>query len=173
MDTNLLAAAVRNKAAEVRRADEERDADDNILRDAATLLRVLANVLEGMPPTKAFGPPGDWGYDTQVGQAVAAAHVATALTGGEIDTLVALVESGPLWDGDVPSKVGRDDLISRGLAVRVVVKGEDGFTAATYAGRDAYKAEFRSEATGRADTIAEAKVNRLAQRAISSMRALR
>jgi hypothetical protein len=92
------------------------------------------------------------------------------LTGAEIDTLVALVEKGPLWDGDVPSKAGRDDLIARGLAVRVVVKGTDGHTAATYAGRDAYKRQFGSavDENGTADTISEATANRLAQRTIRS-----
>lgn len=92
------------------------------------------------------------------------------LTGAEIDTLVTLVEHGPLWDGDVPSKAGRDDLIARGLAVRVVVKGTDGHTAATYAGRDAYKAHFGSavDDNGAAGSISEATANRLARRAIRS-----
>ena len=47
------------------------------------------------------------------------------MTGAEKDTLIALVEQGPLWDGDVPSKHGRDLLLAHGLAVRVVVKGEE------------------------------------------------
>ena len=89
------------------------------------------------------------------------------LTGSEMDTLIALVEQGPLWDGDVPSKHGRDALIAQGLAVRVVVKGEDGWQAATYAGRDAYKALYPGP-DGPADTIAEAKVNRQTRRAIAS-----
>ena len=89
----------------------------------------------------------------------------TVLTGGEVDTLVALVEHGPLWDGDVPSKVGRDGLLERGLAVKVVVKGEDGWQAATYRGRDAYKALFPGPDSA-ADTIKEARVNRLTRRAI-------
>lgn len=92
------------------------------------------------------------------------------LTGAEIDTLAALVEHGPLWDGEVPSKSGRDDLIDRGFAVRVMVKGEDGHTAATYAGRDAYKHHFGTALGGEADTVAEAKANRLARRAIRSAR---
>lgn len=94
----------------------------------------------------------------------------TPLTGAELDTLVALVEHGPLWDGDVPSKAGRDDLIARRLAVRVVFKGQDGYTAATYAGRDAYMAQFGSavDDNGTADTISEATANRLARRAIRS-----
>ena len=64
------------------------------------------------------------------------------LTGAMVDSLVALVERGPLGDRDVPSKVGRDELISSGLAVRVIVKGEDGYTAATHEGSDAYKKYF-------------------------------
>ena len=88
------------------------------------------------------------------------------MTGAEKDTLIALVEQGPLWDGDVPSKRGRDALVERGLAVRVVVKGEDGWQAATYAGRDAYKALYPGP-DGAADTMAEAKVNRTTQRAIA------
>lgn len=55
------------------------------------------------------------------------------------DTLKALVEEGPLWDGDVPSKAGRDDLIDRGWAVRVRLGGYDGYTAATYAGSDLFR----------------------------------
>lgn len=89
------------------------------------------------------------------------------MTGAEIDTLIALVEQGPLWDGDVPSKAARDALIAAGLAVRVVVKGEDGWQATTYVGRDAYKTLFPGP-DGPADTIKEAKVNRTVRRAINS-----
>jgi len=89
------------------------------------------------------------------------------MTGSEIDTLVALVECGPLWDGDLPSKTGRDALIAQGLAIRVVVKGEDGWQAATYAGRDAYRALFPGP-DGPAETIRQAKINRQVRRAISS-----
>lgn len=85
----------------------------------------------------------------------------------EEETLVALVEHGPLWDGHVPSKAGRDALIKRGLAVRVVVCGDDGWQAATYAGRDAYKAMFPGP-DGPADTINEARANRAMCRAINS-----
>lgn len=94
------------------------------------------------------------------------------LSGTEVDTLVALVERGPLWDGDVPSKSGRDDLVERGYAVRVIVKGEDGWQAATYAGRDAYKDHFPC-ADGPADTIKEAHANRIALRTINSAGAKR
>lgn len=90
------------------------------------------------------------------------------LSGAEIDTLIALIEHGPLWDGDVPSKRGRDDLIDRGLAVRILVNGSDGYTAATYRGRDAYKERYGTSLGGVADTVAEAMANRIAMRAIKS-----
>lgn len=83
------------------------------------------------------------------------------LEGKHIDTLVALVENGPLEDGDVPSKSGRDDLIDAGYAVRIVQKGSDGWTAATYEGRNTYCKRY-----GNAATMKEAKANRLMQRAI-------
>lgn len=95
------------------------------------------------------------------------ATTGTSMTGAEKDTLIALVEQGPLRDGDVPSKQGRDSLVQQGLAAKVVVKGEDGWQAATYAGRDAYKSMFPGP-DGPADTIAEARVNRQMRRAISS-----
>ncbi|MBR8248674.1 hypothetical protein [Burkholderia cenocepacia] len=87
------------------------------------------------------------------------------LKGKHIDTLVALVEGGPLDDGDVPSKSARDELIGAGLAVRVVVKLQDGYTAATYAGREAYKEQF-----GNADSMREAQAFRQAGNAISRAR---
>ncbi|TFW15942.1 hypothetical protein [Duganella callida] len=59
---------------------------------------------------------------------------ALELTGAEIDTLIALIERGPLQHGEEPSKSGRDSLIQRGLAVSIVHKLEDGWTAATLAG---------------------------------------
>lgn len=87
------------------------------------------------------------------------------MRGAERDTLIALVEQGPLWDGDLPSKTGRDSLIERGLAVQVIVKGCDGWQAATYAGRDAYKNLYPGP-DGPANTIKEAKANRIMRRTI-------
>lgn len=48
------------------------------------------------------------------------------------EQLFQLVRHGPVWDGDVLSKSARDALLQAGLAVRVVVQGEFGYTAATY-----------------------------------------
>ena len=89
-------------------------------------------------------------------------------TGAEIDTLVALIEFGPLSHGYEPSKSARDSLIERGLAVSIVNKLEDGWTAATLEGRDAYKAHFGTALDGKADTMREAHAARLARRAIRS-----
>ena len=80
-------------------------------------------------------------------------RVASALTWGQVDTLVALVESGPLFDGDVPSPTARNELIELRVAARVIVNGDDGYTAATYFGRDVYKARFGSALGGRADAL--------------------
>lgn len=73
MNTNQLAAALRNKSAEVRNVNVETQEDYQLLRDAADLLRVLAHVVDGKTLAKAFGSPGDWGYDTQIGQAIVSA----------------------------------------------------------------------------------------------------
>ena len=62
-----------------------------------------------------------------------------AIRGDELDTLRCAFEKGPLWDGDVPSKSARDQLVDDGLMEKVVVKGEDGFNACTYRGAWAYR----------------------------------
>lgn len=77
------------------------------------------------------------------------------------EVLAALCKYGPIWDGDVPSKSGRDDLLDMGLAAKIVMgrgwapvkdeKGrqlepkrpcgdmETGFQAATYKGANCYR----------------------------------
>jgi hypothetical protein len=55
------------------------------------------------------------------------------------DVLQATYTHGPLFDGDLPSKLGRDKLVELGYVVRVVVKGEEGLNACTYTGADAYR----------------------------------
>ncbi len=74
-----------------------------------------------------------------------------------LDTLVALVEEGPLSDGSIPSKNQRDLLFSLGLAYVVMVNGDDGYQAAVGLGRDVYKFIF-----GKSATVAEAKAYRQA-----------
>lgn len=72
-------------------------------------------------------------------------HIAKILSGAAIDTLNALIEKGPLWDGDVPSKKGRDELLDNKCATKIIVNNEDGYQAATYLGRDVYKIIFNKE----------------------------
>lgn len=59
---------------------------------------------------------------------------------GAVSCLQALMTAkSPVWDGDVPSKSGRDMLFDLKLATRVIQNGEDGYTTATYLGRDVYR----------------------------------
>lgn len=45
-------------------------------------------------------------------------RVRVALSGSAADTLRCLFFHGPTWDGNVPSKSGRDELVGMGLAAR-------------------------------------------------------
>lgn len=73
-----------------------------------------------------------------------AAEVWKGLSGGAKDTLIALCRKGPLWDGDVPSKAGRDELLEKKLAAKIVMANNaQGYQAATYTGSRAYKYGFR------------------------------
>ena len=72
MNIQMLSTALRNKGAELRQINVGSGRDEQLLRDAADLLRALANVAEGMPLARALGSPGDWGYGTQIGDALAA-----------------------------------------------------------------------------------------------------
>ena len=64
----------------------------------------------------------------------AAADAYNAMASGHREVLKQLVETGPVWDGDVIAKSYRDDLLEWKLATRVVVRNEQGFTGATYTG---------------------------------------
>jgi len=52
------------------------------------------------------------------------------------EQLYQLHSRGPCWDGDVISKVDRDMLLRIGACAKVCVKGEQGFNACTYFGRE-------------------------------------
>lgn len=67
------------------------------------------------------------------------------LPGNAQDCIGALFIVGPLWDGDVPSKNGRDVLIEHGLAFRTVVKGKEGYQALTMPAVWLWKAFCRTE----------------------------
>lgn len=57
-----------------------------------------------------------------------------AMNGSERDCIIAAYEYGPVQDGDVPSKQGRDLLLEKGYMAKVVVKGCDGYNACTHKG---------------------------------------
>ena len=86
-------------------------------------------------------PAGPWS-DEEFAEYVA---IWQALTGGAKDTLRSLVYRGPVWDGDVPSKAGRDELLRKGLASKAIVKREDGFQVANYKGHRVYRATHLPE----------------------------
>jgi hypothetical protein len=60
------------------------------------------------------------------------------MNSGERDVIRATHKHGPLVDGDIPSKSARDQLVKDGFVAKVVVRGEDGFNACTYLGRQAH-----------------------------------
>lgn len=62
-----------------------------------------------------------------------------AMGSGERDCIRASYKNGPLFDGDVPCKSGRNSLLENGYMAKVVVKGEDGFNACTNKGAWAYR----------------------------------
>lgn len=75
MDSKKLAVAVRNMRTRIDEIIDEaiepgsRNYDD--LRDAKDLLGVLAHIVDGKTVDRAFGSPGDWGYGTAIGDALA------------------------------------------------------------------------------------------------------
>lgn len=66
-------------------------------------------------------------------------------TGGELDTLIALVEASPLHDGQIPSKIGRDVLIELGYVIKTAIEGDYSYYVATPKGISEYLNYFNSE----------------------------
>lgn len=60
------------------------------------------------------------------------------MSNGDRDCIKATFRHGPLFDGDVPCKTSRDNLIKNGFLTKVVVKGEGGFNACTTLGSRAF-----------------------------------
>lgn len=71
MDKKKLSTALRNLASQVVEHAEPGEPQYEDIKDAAELVRALARVVEGQSIERAFGAPGDWGYDTPVGDALA------------------------------------------------------------------------------------------------------
>jgi hypothetical protein len=78
------------------------------------------------------------------------------------DTLVALIERGPLEAGDVPSKGGLGEFLKRGYAVQIIQNGATGYSAATPLGAQLYINHVG------ADNLKEAIAKRKAHWAIMS-----
>lgn len=86
----MLAHALR------RHAEQHRDGD----ADTHELILVLARIVEGKPVAKAFGAPGDWGYETPIGRAMASspappAHFNEADCGGAFDGTRVISDADP------------------------------------------------------------------------------
>ena len=71
MNAAALSIAIRDRASRIGACDGQ-SLSYGELADAAELLRVLARVVEGRDAARAFGSPGDWGYNTPIGAALAA-----------------------------------------------------------------------------------------------------
>jgi hypothetical protein len=86
VSTLAIERALRDIAGTTRGAsmayDEMDQADVQALREASELARVLANILAGKSIYKAFGAPGDWGYQTPLGAALAAFYTAHPIHAG-------------------------------------------------------------------------------------------
>lgn len=58
---------------------------------------------------------------------------------GWAETIIVLIEQGPVDDGDLPSKAARDSLLHHGFACKAIVHQEEAGNLATYRGRELYK----------------------------------
>jgi hypothetical protein len=67
------------------------------------------------------------------------------MTRVQLEVLQHAIEQGPIEDGDLISKSTRDELVAKGYIARIRVKGEEGFNAATYAGRYMFCQHFGTE----------------------------
>lgn len=77
--------------------------------------------------------------DKRISNAVKLINDVQQIAYQDIDVLNACFERGPLYDGDIPSKSGRDNLLEAGYISKIIVNGEEGFNACTYKGAQAYR----------------------------------
>ena len=71
---------------------------------------------------------------TEIAEACKLIVQAESLSSGAVSALKACYSAGPLDDGYVPSKSGRDDLLSLGFVAKIIVKGLEGYNACTQKG---------------------------------------
>lgn len=79
-----LGAAIDERAREIYDANGD-DAAERA--DAKDLCRALARTLSGQSLYAAFGSPGDWGYSTPIGKALASVYSEQAAEGKSLDLL--------------------------------------------------------------------------------------
>jgi hypothetical protein len=70
----------------------------------------------------------------EIWEAIDLIVIAESLSPAARGTLEACHNRGPLFDGDIPSKIGRDELFRNMLLSKVVVQGEQGYNACTQKG---------------------------------------
>jgi hypothetical protein len=71
MNKPLLAKIIRDRAAEIIDSPPYDGPERQAKNDDAELLCCLARILNGRDIESAFGSPGDWGYNTPIGKAIA------------------------------------------------------------------------------------------------------
>ena len=74
MNSAALSSVIRSQAINLRNSDQQPPTIGE-LADTAELLVVLARIVEGRPADRAFGSPGDWGYNHPIGRALAQSEV--------------------------------------------------------------------------------------------------
>lgn len=79
MNTKKLSAAIREMARAIHDDGCGQPSTARVTTaDTSELLRVLANLVDGKPMARSFGAPGDWGYGTPIGDALASFDTADA-----------------------------------------------------------------------------------------------
>ena len=80
----------------------------------------------------------DFDSDKRISESIKFINRVQNMTSAEKDVIIASFECGPLYDGDIPSKTGRDLLLADNFMSKIVVKGDEGYNACTYLGARAY-----------------------------------
>jgi hypothetical protein len=90
-DLSALVGSISSRASEIYNGD----GSSSDLADAKDLIRALARLVNGESLRAAFGAPGDWGYSTAIGQALAKAYnPATAVNVGvDLSSLDEVIEA--------------------------------------------------------------------------------
>jgi hypothetical protein len=83
MNASMLSKVLRDHAQKVR----EEMQPSEMAFDTSELINVLARLIEGKPIAKAFGAPGDWGYSTAIGKALASPAAATTAEISDTDRI--------------------------------------------------------------------------------------